>query len=46
MSTAPVFDTLSVKGAMFMELNERIIQARKQAGLTQEQLGEKLGVSR
>ena len=29
-----------------MELNERIIQARKQAGLTQEQLGEKLGVSR
>ena len=29
-----------------MELNERIIQARKQAGLTQEQLGERLGVSR
>ncbi len=29
-----------------MELNERIIQARKQAGLTQEQLGELLGVSR
>ena len=29
-----------------MSLNERIIQARKQAGLTQEQLGEKLGVSR
>lgn len=29
-----------------MELNDRIIQARKQAGLTQEQLGEKLGVSR
>lgn len=29
-----------------MELSERIIQARKQAGLTQEQLGEKLGVSR
>ena len=29
-----------------MELNQRIIQARKQADLTQEQLGEKLGVSR
>lgn len=29
-----------------MELNERIILARKQAGLTQEQLGERLGVSR
>lgn len=29
-----------------MQLNERIIQARKQAGLTQEQLGEALGVSR
>ena len=29
-----------------MELHERIIQARKQASLTQEQLGEKLGVSR
>ena len=29
-----------------MELNERITQARKQAGLTQEQLGEALGVSR
>lgn len=29
-----------------MELNERIIHARKLAGLTQEQLGEKLGVSR
>jgi len=29
-----------------MELNERIMLLRKQAGLTQEQLGEKLGVSR
>ena len=29
-----------------MQLNERITQARKQAGLTQEQLGEALGVSR
>ena len=29
-----------------MELNERIALARKQAGLSQEQLGEKLGVSR
>lgn len=29
-----------------MQLNERIAQARKQAGLTQEQLGEALGVSR
>lgn len=29
-----------------MELNERIMQLRKQAGWTQEQLGEKLGVSR
>ena len=29
-----------------MQLNERIILARKQAGLTQEQLGEALGVSR
>lgn len=29
-----------------MDLNERIIQIRKQAGITQEQLGEKLGVSR
>ena len=29
-----------------MELNERIALARKQAGLTQEQLGEALGVSR
>lgn len=29
-----------------MQLNERIIHARKQAGMTQEQLGEALGVSR
>ena len=29
-----------------MELHERIALARKQAGLSQEQLGEKLGVSR
>lgn len=29
-----------------MELNERITQARKHAGMTQEQLGEALGVSR
>lgn len=29
-----------------MELNERIALARKQAGMTQEQLGEQLGVSR
>ena len=29
-----------------MELSERIAQVRKQAGLSQEQLGEKLGVSR
>ena len=29
-----------------MELNERIALARKQAGLSQEQLGDKLGVSR
>ncbi|MGI5963586.1 MAG: helix-turn-helix domain-containing protein [Lawsonibacter sp.] len=29
-----------------MELNQRIAMARKQAGLSQEQLGEKLGVSR
>lgn len=29
-----------------MELNERITQMRKQIGLTQEQLGEQLGVSR
>lgn len=29
-----------------MQMNERIIQARKQAGMTQEQLGEALGVSR
>ena len=29
-----------------MELKERIALARKQAGLSQEQLGEKLGVSR
>lgn len=29
-----------------MDLNERIALARKQAGLSQEQLGEKLGVSR
>lgn len=29
-----------------MELKERIALARKQAGMTQEQLGEKLGVSR
>ena len=29
-----------------MELSERIVLARKQAGLSQEQLGEKLGVSR
>ena len=29
-----------------MHLNERIAQARKKAGLTQEQLGEALGVSR
>ena len=29
-----------------MELSERIALARKQAGLTQEQLGEALGVSR
>ena len=29
-----------------MTLGERIAQARKQAGLSQEQLGEKLGVSR
>lgn len=29
-----------------MELNERIAQLRKQAGLTQEQMGERLGVSR
>lgn len=29
-----------------MQLNERIALARKQAGLSQEQLGEKLGVSR
>ena len=29
-----------------MELNERIAAARKQAGLSQEQLGDKLGVSR
>ena len=29
-----------------MELYERIALARKQAGLSQEQLGEKLGVSR
>lgn len=28
-----------------MELKERIALARKQAGLSQEQLGEKLGVS-
>lgn len=31
---------------MNVQLNERIIRARKQAGLTQEQLGEALGVSR
>lgn len=29
-----------------MELKERIALARKQAGLSQEQLGKKLGVSR
>lgn len=29
-----------------MELNERITQARKRAHLSQEQLGERLGVSR
>ena len=29
-----------------MELKDRIAQARKAAGLSQEQLGEKLGVSR
>ena len=29
-----------------MELKERIALARKQDGLSQEQLGEKLGVSR
>ena len=29
-----------------MSLGERIALARKQAGLSQEQLGEKLGVSR
>ena len=29
-----------------MELTERIALARTQAGLSQEQLGEKLGVSR
>ena len=29
-----------------MQLNERMIRARKQAGMTQEQLGEALGVSR
>lgn len=29
-----------------VELKERIALARKQAGLSQEQLGEKLGVSR
>ena len=29
-----------------MELSERIAKVRKQAGLSQEQLGEKLGVSR
>lgn len=29
-----------------MELKDRIALARKQAGLSQEQLGEKLGVSR
>lgn len=29
-----------------MELKERIAMARKQDGLSQEQLGEKLGVSR
>lgn len=34
------------EGGIFMTLGERIAQARKQAGLSQEQLGEKLGVSR
>ena len=33
-------------GRTMMELYERIALARKQAGLSQEQLGEKLGVSR
>ena len=31
------------EGGIFMTLGERIAQARKQAGLSQEQLGEKLG---
>ena len=34
------------KGGMYMNLGERIALARKQAGLSQEQLGEKLRVSR
>lgn len=34
------------KGERAMELNERITQARKRAHLSQEQLGERLGVSR
>ncbi len=29
-----------------MELNERIIRARKAAGLSQEELGQRLGVTR
>lgn len=34
------------KEGVYMNLGERIALARKQAGLSQEQLGEKLGVSR
>ena len=34
------------KGGTPMEWNDRITQARKAAGLTQEQLGELVGVSR